>query len=126
MAMIRYRLDDLGWYQFEWLVQALLKDQLGIGVEAWGGHGDHGRDAWCPDPLHFPAKHSRSEGPFLFQVKFIENANAAGAEPKGRLLAAVRAEMARIPRRGIKVEDRRRCRHYVLATNSPVAPADRH
>ena len=23
--MIRYRLDDLGWYQFEWLCQSLLK-----------------------------------------------------------------------------------------------------
>jgi len=54
--MIRYRLDDLGWYQFEWLVQAVLKDHLGIGIESWGGHGDHGRDAWCMDPLHFPAK----------------------------------------------------------------------
>jgi len=42
--MIRYRLDDLGWYQFEWLVQAVLKDHLGIGIESWGGHGDHGRD----------------------------------------------------------------------------------
>src|SRR6266446_5908598 len=89
-AMIRYRLDDLGWYQFEWLVQTLLKDHLGIGVEAWGGHGDHGRDAWCPGPLRFPAKHGKTNGPFLFQVKFIENANAAGAKPIPRLIAAVK------------------------------------
>ncbi|MES1241308.1 MAG: hypothetical protein ABUT39_06790 [Acidobacteriota bacterium] len=30
--MIRYRLDDLGWYHFECLVQALLKAELGLGV----------------------------------------------------------------------------------------------
>jgi putative transposase len=34
--LTRELMDDLGWYQFEWLVQALLKDQLGIGVESWG------------------------------------------------------------------------------------------
>ncbi len=124
--MIRYRLDDLGWYQFEWLVQAVLKDHLGIGIESWGGHGDHGRDAWCMDPLHFPAKHSKTKGPFLFQAKFIENANAAGARPVSRLIAAIKAEMTKIAPRGAKREGgRRKCRHYVLLTNSLISPQGR-
>jgi hypothetical protein len=32
--LIRYRLDDLGWLQFEWLVQSLLKAKLGLTVES--------------------------------------------------------------------------------------------
>jgi hypothetical protein len=124
--MIRYRLDDLGWYQFEWLVQALLKDQLGIGVESWGGHGDQGRDAWCSGPLHFPAKHLKTNGPFLFQAKFVEAANAAGAKPFPRLIAAVKAEMAQVLRRRSRPESRApKCRQYVLVTNSLVSPQGR-
>jgi hypothetical protein len=53
-VMIRYRLDDLGWYQFEWLVQSLLKAEAGTAVESWGGHGDQGRDAYTASRLKFP------------------------------------------------------------------------
>jgi len=31
--MLRYHLDDLGWYQFEQICQALLKIELGLGIE---------------------------------------------------------------------------------------------
>jgi hypothetical protein len=124
--VIRYRLDDLGWYQFEWLVQALLKDHLGIGVESWGGHGDHGRDAWCNGSLHFPAKQSKTNGPFLFQMKFVENANAAGAKPFPRLIAAVRTEIAKIQRRRSHPKSRApKCGQYVLISNSLITPQGR-
>ena len=124
--MIRYRLDDLGWYQFEWLVQAVLKDHLGIGIESWGGHGDYGRDAWCSDPLLFPSKHSMTEGPFLFQAKFIENANAAGAKPLPSLIGAVKAEMKYVAMRTVKEEKGvGNCKHYVLITNAVMSPKGR-
>src|SRR5271156_5276173 len=123
--MIRYRLDDLGWYQFEWLAQALLKDHLGIGVESWGGRGDHGRDAWCMQALHFPAKRRKTKGPFTFQVKFIENANAAGAKPFPRLLAAVRAEQAKILLRASQGKAYPRCKQYVLLTNCVLTAEER-
>jgi hypothetical protein len=124
--MVRYRLDDLGWYQFEWLIQALLKDRVGIGVESWGGHGDHGRDAWCDGPLRFPSKDIDTDGPFLFQVKFIEEANAVGARPAQRLLDAVRAETKSIARRASAGGPlHKQCAHYTLVTNSPVSPHDR-
>jgi hypothetical protein len=124
--MIRYKLDDLGWYQFEWLVQALLKSQLGMGLESWGGRGDHGRDAWCHDPLPFPARRTISSGPFLFQVKFVENANAAGAKPWTRLLSAVKAEVAEIRRRQAKSSGSEiDCSHYTLVTNCLISPDQR-
>lgn len=119
MKMIRYRLDDLGWYQFEWLIQSLLKAECGLGVESWGGQGDYGRDAYSRIPLKFPAQ-ELTDGPFLFQAKFIENANAAGANVDGLLRAAVSKEISRI-------KERRRMHNwgkpnvYTLMTNAPVS-----
>jgi hypothetical protein len=117
--MIRYKLDDLGWFQFEWLVRSLLKAELGIGVESWGGTGDHGKDAFCASALRFPAKHLTSDGPFIFQAKFIENANAAGAKYREAVLRAVGKEAQRIRLRtgqGLWQTPR----HFVLITNAPL------
>ena len=118
--MIRYRLDDLGWYQFEWLIQSLLKAEYGLGVESWGGHQDYGRDVYFEGSLPFPAKHSTSRGPFLFQVKFVENANAAGATFDRVLLDAVRKETRRIETR-IQSSKWPELRHYVLLTNASLS-----
>ena len=117
--MIRYKLDDLGWFQFEWLVQSLLKAELGIGVESWGGTGDHGKDAFSASSLGFPAKHLTSDGPFIFQAKFVENANAAGARCREVVLGAVGKEAKRIRLRtgqGLWQNPR----HFVLITNAPL------
>jgi hypothetical protein len=60
-----------------------------------------------------------TKGPFVFQAKFVQGANAAGAQPLGALLSAVQAELRRI-------EDRiehglwRRPGVYVLITNAPL------
>jgi len=118
--MIRYKLDDLGWYQFEWLIQSLLKAELGLGVESWGGRRDHGRDAYCTSPLNFPAKHVTTDGPFLFQVKFVENANAAGSKPKAALLDAVAKEASLIKSRR-RLPTRAQPKHYVMITNAPCS-----
>lgn len=93
--MIEYRLDDLGWEGFEQLVQTLLKARLGLGIEAWGGHGDWGRDAYFHGTLQYPTTEPLT-GYFVFQSKFVEGANAAGAKPGRLILAAVRKECARI------------------------------
>jgi len=114
--LIRYRLDDLGWYQFEWLVQSLLKAELGIGIESWGGSCDHGKDAFCPSPLKYPARDCSNEGPFIFQVKFIEEANAPSAKSGPHLLSAVRKECDQIQRKRNKGEWRDP-RYYILITN---------
>jgi hypothetical protein len=122
--MIRYRLDDLGWYQFEWLIQSLLKIELGIGVEAWGGRGDYGIDAYCRGQLRFPSKHIESEGPFIFQVKFIENANAAGADPTKAISRAVKVEAANIKKR-ISGKEWQAPQHYTLVTNTCLSADNR-
>jgi hypothetical protein len=122
--MIRYRLDDLGWHQFEWLCQSLLKAELGPGVESWGGRGDHGVDAYCPQPLNFPARHISTDGPFLFQVKFVEAANAPGARFEAPLKEATRKEAARIENR-IQLGIWKQPKEYILITNSLPDPETR-
>ena len=128
--MIRYKLDDLGWYQFEWLVQSLMKADLGLSVESWGGHKDLGRDAYTRSELKFPDKNVPSPGPFIFQVKFVENANAAGAKIEPVLLGAVSKEVSRILQRQ-KAERVLQSRnivkqydlgHYILVTNALLTP----
>ena len=117
--MMRYRLDDLGWYQFEWLIQSLLKSELGLSVESWGGRGDFGRDAYCATSLNYPTKQP-SKGPFLFQVKFVENANAAGASPDKALQASVAKEISGIKTR-IEARKWQEPNCYTLVTNAPVS-----
>jgi len=122
--MISYRLDDLGWYQFESLVQSLLKSELGLGVESWAGTGDFGCDAYFQGSLKFPSKMKSERGPFVFQVKFIENANAAGAKPEEAILASVRKEVSRIRHR-VSKGLWKKARHYTLLTNASLSPKRR-
>jgi tetratricopeptide (TPR) repeat protein len=113
--MLEYRLDDLHWSEFERLCQALLKARLSVGVEAWGGSGDWGNDAYCQAPLRYPGSEVQ-QGPFQFQAKFIEGANAAGAKPKVPLVAAVKRECQRIKSRNLPSPS-----VYALLTNAAVS-----
>ncbi len=121
---LKYHIDDLGWHGFERLVQALLKVEIGIGIENWSGHSDRGRDAYCPSDLHFPARDSLSHGPFVFQVKYVGGANAAGAQPFGPLHRAVRTEVEEIRRR-IARHEWQTPGSYVLLTNVPLTASRR-
>jgi hypothetical protein len=118
---VRYSLDSLGWYQFERLVQVLLKADLGLGIESWGGRGDYGRDAFSKGPLKFPARNIESQGPFVFQAKFVEGANIPGADYDTKLIDAVRSEVKQITER-VGQGAWSRPRSYVLLTNSPLTP----
>jgi hypothetical protein len=117
--MIRYHLDDLGWCQFEMLVQSLVKAACGLGVESWGQRGDFGRDAYTAHPMVFPSS-TENSGPFLFQVKFIENANASGANSNQLLLRAVTIELQNIDDR-CKKEKWLNPHYYTFITNAPVS-----
>ena len=116
---MRYKLDDLGAYEFEELIQSLLKAHVGLSVESWGRRSDFGRDAYTPNALHFPDKSIETAGPFIFQVKFVEGATASGAKPSGALLGSVSKEITRIRDRKSDpkwVEPS----HFTFLTNSPM------
>lgn len=116
--MLRYSLDNLGWADFERLIQFLLKTKFGFGIEAWGGSGDHGRDAYFSGHLDYPSK--GSQGVYVFQAKFVEAANAAGARPRALILNAIRKEAARIEKRRLQGEAAPT--HYSLFTNVTCSP----
>jgi hypothetical protein len=128
-----FDLDALGWHDFELLVQAMLKRLAGLGVEAWGGHSDLGRDAYFEGPLRFPTTDLAS-GPFVFQCKFVEQANAAGATPFRLVEAASRKEAARIEGR-LKPTKRGQNtvppkwstppNHFALYTNAPLSGVEK-
>jgi len=118
--MVRYNLDDLGAYQFEKLAQSLLKTHVGITVESWGNRGDFGRDAYTINNLRFPNKEKETSGPFLFQVKFVEGANAAGAKPAQALNGSLSKEIAQIKERK-KIPKWRVPAYFTFMTNSLIA-----
>jgi len=119
---IDYELDDLGWFEFEQLIQTLLKAHLGLGVEAWGGRGDWSRDAYFVGKLQYPTS-QETAGHLVFQSKFVESANAAGAKPQKLILDAVRKECARITENIQKRKWRVPPEIYALFTNVPFTPA---
>ncbi len=109
---LRYKLDDLGWYQFEALCQSILLNKFAVGIQAWGGSADYGRDAYYRGDLPIPDDASGgTQREFVFQAKFVENANAAGASPRAAIRKAVVAEIVRIRGRASRPD----C--YVLLTN---------
>jgi hypothetical protein len=118
--MIRYRLDDLGWFQFEWLCQSLLKASVGVGIEAWGGHSDLGRDAYWQDTLPLDGPASNTKGPFVFQAKFVAEANAAGSRPEEVIRSAAKLEAKRIKER-ITSGSIASPSVYVLVTKAPLS-----
>ena len=124
-AMIRYRLDDLGWFQFEWLCQSLLKAAMGLPVEAWGGHSDLGRDAYCSEPLLLGKEAVKTDGPYVFQAKFIAQANAAGAKPWSNLRKTVAEELKTLRKR-LKSFLIKQPAYFVLLTNAPITSSQRN
>jgi hypothetical protein len=117
--VLRYQLDNLGAALFESLIQSLLTSELGLAVEAWGGSGDHGRDAYAAGPLNYPTKHTLQHGPFIFQAKFVAGANAANANP-GPLLKSACLKEAQIIAERQQKKVWQSPKHYVLFTNVPL------
>jgi hypothetical protein len=123
--VLRYDLDKLAWWDFEALIQTLLKERLGIGIEAWGGNKrDLGRDAYYAGSVRFPTE-ALTEGPFLFQCKFVEGANASGADPTPALMRALRAECSRVAQRIAQRDWEEAPRVYTLLTNVVLSPDNR-
>jgi hypothetical protein len=123
--MARYELDQLGFYQFEWLVQVLVKNEYGMSVEAWGGHSDHGRDAYSRTDVKSSSRDATYDGPIVFQAKFVTEANSAGAKPARLLLKACKQETERIKERR-RVGKWMEINNYFLYTNAPIEVTTRN
>ena len=119
--MGEYRLDSLGWFQFERLCQTLLSVPHGLAIETWGGSKDLGRDAYAPGPLRFPDPAVPQDGPFVFQAKFVEDAAALGEKAVTRLKGTVKTEATKLAEAITDDDvDVGEPAHYVLMTNVRV------
>ncbi len=114
---LQYRLESLGWYDFERLVHALLKIIIGPGVSSFGGSKDQGRDASFHGEAPFPSSTDRWSGEWLFQAKFIDTAAQGDTAARRQLLRTFRAELE-----GVLVRSECECDNYILVTNVPLTP----
>jgi hypothetical protein len=66
-----YRLDELGWLQFERVCSLLLAADLGLGDLAWMGHADTGRVALVEGPVVLRSQRIRLEDPVTVAVLWV-------------------------------------------------------
>jgi len=119
---LKYRIGGIGWYNFERLVQTLLKAVIGPGVTSFGGSKDGGRDATYAGAAPFPSEHSQWDGQWVFQVKYADLEIHGAQEARKQLRKTFRQECEAILARG----QREGWPHnYVLLTNVPLTAGNR-
>jgi hypothetical protein len=69
-----YRLDELGWLQFERLCALVLEAEAGLNGLGWLGHADSGRVALLDAPLIAPGHGLRLDGPVSVAVVWVRDA----------------------------------------------------
>jgi hypothetical protein len=78
-AVPAYRLDQLGWLQFDRLCALVIEAETGIGDLDWIGASD----TWCvttvPGPVVIGSRHSRMEGPVTVAAFWVADDAPVGA-----------------------------------------------
>ena len=93
-AATPYRLDDLGWLQFERLCTLLLEAEAGLSELSWVGHADTGRVALVDGPVVLRGHERPIPGPVTVAVVWVREES-----PKHRSasftagIAALRSEL---------------------------------
>ena len=117
---MKYRIGALGWYNFETIVQTLLKGVIGPGVTSFGGTKDRGRDATFRGTASFPNDQTQWQGYWVFQVKYL------GFEEQG--VKASRAELNKTFKKelnSVLTRHRTTPDNYILITNIPLTGDNR-
>ncbi len=71
-----YRLDELGWLQFERLCELVLRAEAGVEPRAWQGHADRWRATIVPGPLVLARRGLRLRGPAAIAVLWSASGEA--------------------------------------------------
>ena len=117
---LQYRVAEIGWYNFERLVQTLLKALIGPGVTSFGGSKDRGRDAAFKGTARFPTLQENWTGDWVFQVKYIDLQDVGASAARAHLRSTFRIEIKEILTRRNEPVD-----NYILITDVPLT-ADSH
>jgi hypothetical protein len=116
---LKYRISHIGWYNFELLVQTLLKVLIGPGVTAFGGSKDRGRDAAYSGPATFPSPANNWIGQWIFQVKYVDVEEQGVGAARSSLTATLRKELPTVLSRHSVVNN------YILLTDVPLTSQSR-
>lgn len=118
---LKYRIGAIGWYNFETLVQTLLKGVIGPGVTSFGGTKDGGRDATFAGAASFPSEQTKWDGCWVFQVKYVDleqGTRAARTQIKNTFRKELQSILARRKQKALPD-------NYVLITNVPLTGNNR-
>ncbi len=116
---LKYRISNIGWYNFELLVQTLLKAVVGPGVTSFGGSKDQGRDAAFVGPAAFPAPGCQWTGNWVFQVKYVDFEEQGADAARSALKSTLRNELKRLLSR------HRNTNNYIVLTDVPLTTQTR-
>lgn len=111
---LKYRISNIGWYNFELLVQTLLKVVIGPGVTSFGGSKDQGRDAAFVGAAAFPSRDCQWTGEWVFQVEYVDFEEQGADAARSSLKSTLRKEVP-------SVLSRHRCtQNYIILTDVPL------
>ena len=116
---LKYRISSLGWYNFELLVQTLLKAVIGPGVTSFGGSKDQGRDAEFIGNARFPTPEHQWGGRWVFQVKYIDFEEQGADDARSSLKSKFAKELRLVLSRHEPVNN------YILVTDVPLTAQSR-
>lgn len=112
---LKYRISNIGWYNFELLAQTLLKAVIGPGVTSLGGSKDKGRDAVFKGSAAFPTAECQWTGRWVFQVKYIDVEEQGVDASRSALKSAFGKEASSILNRRSPIDN------YILLTDVPLS-----
>jgi len=115
MGTSKYKLEQLGWFNFEQLVRTLLRELIGSGLSTFSGSIDQGRDATFEGGANaFPSKTDPWKGNWIFQVKHRTYSSRGADTVRSELKASLSDELAKITEK-----HEFDCDNYVFLTNCP-------
>jgi len=118
---LKYQIGAIGWYNFETLVQTLLKSVIGPGVTSFGGTKDGGRDAAFDGAASFPSEQTKWDGHWVFQVKYVDlerGTRAARTQVKNTFRKEFQSILARRKQKALPD-------NYILITDVPLTGNNR-
>jgi hypothetical protein len=118
--MLTYNLNLLGWYNFERLTGALMREVLGPAVEAFGGSKDNGRDCIFRGRAPYPSLTEQWEGTWIIQVKFSNSDQIGAVNTEKVITGTFTTELASIEKRKKIAFD-----NYLFVTNVPLSSKGR-
>ncbi len=116
---LKYRISNIGWYNFELLVQTLLKAVIGPGVTSFGGSKDKGRDAALVGAAKFPTPQCQWTGNWVFQVKYVDFEERGSDAARLSLKSTLGSEVPRI------LSKHPNTNNYILLTDVPLTTQSR-